>query len=191
MKHLRTLVPLLFAARSPLYGREKPLVIGGAVGLENFFEQLYGVYGHWIEMDTSLLTLKEIEPMAAVDMDLPFGRLVSLAMAHTKESLGYRLETNDDLILAYSGDTDYCSNAVNLARNADIFFCECSFPDHLKTEGHLSPELAGRVAQEASCKRLVLTHLYPVCDDVDLVAACRLQYSGDIVVAEDLMWFRL
>ena len=189
--HTGDLVPLLFAARSPLYGRKKPLVIGGAVGLKNFFERLHGVYGNWIEMDPSLLTLKEIEPTAAVEMDLPFGRLISLAMAHTKESLGYRLETKDGFVLAYSGDTDYCSNAVALARDADLFFCECSFPDHLKTDGHLSPELAGRVAREAGCKRLILTHLYPACDETDVVAACRQEYSGDIEVAEDLMWFRL
>jgi ribonuclease BN (tRNA processing enzyme) len=112
-------------------------------------------------------------------------------MAHTKESLGYRLESKDGLILAYSGDTEYCQNVVTLAREADLFFCECSFPDHLETTGHLSPAGAGRVAREAGCKRLVLTHLYPACDETDVVAACSQAYSGEIIVAEDHMWFRL
>ena len=122
---------------------------------------------------------------------MPFGRLIALAMSHTEESLGYRVETKEGLVLAYTGDTGYCSNAVELGRNADLFFCECSFPDDLKTEGHLSPKLAGRVAREAGCKRLVLIHLYPACDEVDVVSACRQEYSGEIVMAEDRMLFRL
>jgi ribonuclease BN (tRNA processing enzyme) len=189
--HTAGLVPLLFAARSPLYGREKPLVIGGAAGLKDFFRRLLGVYGSWIELDSDLLTFEEIENTAAAEMKLPFGTLSTLPMDHTKESLGYRLETKDGLVFAYSGDTEYCGNIVALAREADLFFCECSFPDNMKTSGHLTPEWAGKVAQEADCKRLVLIHLYPVCDEIDVVAACRKQYSGEIVLAEDFMWFRL
>jgi ribonuclease BN (tRNA processing enzyme) len=189
--HTAGLVPLLFAARSPVYGREKPLLIGGASGLKDFFKRLHGVYGSWIELGSDLLTIQEIEPTGAAEINLAFGKLSTLPMAHTKESLGYRLETKDGLVLSYSGDTEYCSNIVTLAREADLFFCECSFPDNLKATGHLTPELAGRVAREADCNRLVLTHLYPACDEIDVVAACRKEYSGEIVLAEDFMWFRL
>jgi ribonuclease BN (tRNA processing enzyme) len=189
--HTAGLVPLLFAARSPVYGREKPLVIGGAAGLKDFYRRLHGVYGSWIELDSALLTFAEIEYTGAVEMALPFGKLATLPLDHTKESLGYRLETQDGLVLSYSGDTEYCSNIVALANEADLFFCECSFPDSLKSTGHLTPGWAGRVAQEADCRRLILTHLYPMCDEIDVVAACRKQYSGEVVLAEDLMWFRL
>ena len=189
--HTGDLAPLLFAARSPLYGRNKKLLIGGPVGLRDFYGRLRGVYGQWITLAPELLTFREFDPARSTTVDLPFGRLVTLAVAHTKASLGYRLETGDGLILAYSGDTDYCANAVSLARDADLFICECSFPDHLKTEGHLTPRWAGRLAREARCKRLILTHLYPACEEVDVVAACRQEYEGEVVVAEDLMWFRV
>ena len=189
--HTAGLVPLLFAARSPLYGREKPLIINGPAGLKDFFRRLHGVYGSWIELDSALLTIEEIDHTGATEMKLPLGKLSALPVEHTKESLGYRLETKDGLVFAYSGDTEYCDNLVTLAREADLFFCECSFPDNLKTTGHLTPEWVGRVAQEADCKRLVLIHLYPLCDEIDVVAACRKQYSGEIVLAEDFMWFRL
>ena len=189
--HTGDLVPLLFASRSPLYGREKPLLIGGATGLQDFYQGLHAIYGRWIELDPALLTFKELDPAAATETELPFGRLISLAMAHTKESLGYRLESNNGLVLAYSGDTEYCGNVVTLASEADLFFCECSFPDHLATAGHLSPAEAGRVARVAGCKRLVLTHLYPACDETDVVAACPKEYSGEIIIAEDQMWFKL
>jgi ribonuclease BN (tRNA processing enzyme) len=149
------------------------------------------VHGSWIELPPDLLVLREIVPDAAPTLDLPFGSLSALPMAHTAESLGYRLQTRDGLSLAYSGDTDYCANVVALAGEADLFFCECAFPDQLKSEGHLTPRWAGRVAREAGCKRLVLTHLYPACDDIDVMADCSQEFSGEIVVAEDLMWFHL
>jgi len=189
--HTAGLVPLLFAAKSPLYGRKKPLFIGGATGLKDFYGRLHGVYGPSIELDPALLAFEEIEPTGLHAMHFPFGKLSTLPMKHTKESIGYRLETKEGLVFSYSGDTEYCTNAVALAREADLFLCECSFPDDLKTAGHLTPQWAGRVAREAHCKHLVLTHLYPACDEIDVVAACRKQYMGEIVVAEDFMWFRL
>ena len=189
--HSGDLASLLFAARSPLYGRKKPLVIGGAPGLVDFHKRLSGVYGQWIHLDRNLLSLQEIDTSASASLDLPCGRLVTLAMAHTASSLGYRLETRDGAVVAYSGDTDYCANAVLLARDADLFVCECSFPDHLKTAGHLSPRWAGRLAREARCRRLLLCHLYPACDGVDVAAACREEFDGDILVAEDLTRLRI
>jgi ribonuclease BN (tRNA processing enzyme) len=189
--HVADLVPLLFAAKSPLYGRNKTLVLGGAEGLKDLYDKLRAVYGRWIELGPDLLAFREVGSDSPASLELPCGKLTTYGMAHTKESLGYRLETKTNIVVAYSGDTDYCANLVALARDADLFFCECSFPDELKMDGHLSPRWAGRVAREAGCKRLVLTHLYPACDETDLVAGCRREYSGEIVVAEDLMWFRI
>jgi ribonuclease BN (tRNA processing enzyme) len=89
--------------------------------------------------------------------------------------------------VAYSGDTDYCPNLILLAREVDLLILECSFPDDRKVEGHLTPSLAGRVAREAGCKRLLLTHFYPPCDDCDVKGAVESQYSGTVIVAEDVM----
>jgi ribonuclease BN (tRNA processing enzyme) len=43
------------------------------------------------------------------------------------------------------------------------------------------------MADKAGCKKLVLTHLYPVCADYDLASECRQTYGGDVVAAEDGM----
>jgi ribonuclease BN (tRNA processing enzyme) len=47
------------------------------------------------------------------------------------------------------------------------------------------------MAQKASCRKLVLTHIYPVTGGYDLVAQCRETYDGDVVLAEDGMTFNL
>ena len=58
-------------------------------------------------------------------------------------------------------------------------------------KGHLTPMTAGRVANEANAKKLVLVHRYPVCDRYDLMSPCKKHFNGEIVLGEDLMEFEL
>jgi ribonuclease BN (tRNA processing enzyme) len=64
-------------------------------------------------------------------------------------------------------------------------------PDGMKLPGHLTPSLAGQIAAKAGVSRLVLTHLYPPCDSVDIAKQARSTYKGTVFKAEDLMTFRL
>ena len=108
-------------------------------------------------------------------------------MTHMSESVGYRIEFKDGKSMVISGDTDYCKNLVDLAFEADLLVIECSFPDGKKIEGHLTPALAGRIGLESRCKRLLLTHLYPICDQFDILKQCEKVYKGEIILGEDLM----
>ncbi len=36
-------------------------------------------------------------------------------------------------------------------------------------------------------RKLILTHFYPICDDYDILGECRVEFGGEIVLAEDLM----
>jgi ribonuclease BN (tRNA processing enzyme) len=57
----------------------------------------------------------------------------------------------------------------------------------LRVKGHMTPSLAGELAAKAHVRKLVLTHFYPQCDQVDISAQCRQTYAGPLVLAEDLM----
>ena len=46
---------------------------------------------------------------------------------------------------------------------------------------------SGRTAARAGAKKLVLTHFYPPCDEVDIVTQAAAFFSGEIVKAKDLM----
>jgi len=87
----------------------------------------------------------------------------------------------------YSGDTDFSNNLVTLANEADLLICESALPDELKANGHLTPSLAGKTAAMANVKKLILTHFYPECDEVDIEKQCRKTYGGELILAEDLM----
>jgi ribonuclease BN (tRNA processing enzyme) len=50
---------------------------------------------------------------------------------------------------------------------------------------HLTPEQCGEMARLAEPGRLVLTHLYPPVESVDIAALVAATYSGPLVIAHD------
>jgi len=182
--HTADLVPTLFACKYGDLPREKDLLCLGGDGFKTFFEKLERLYGSWIEPQFYHLTIQEISRDPLLFQDL---KIISKPMAHISGSIGYRIEFNDGKSITISGDTDYCQNIIDLAFETDLLILECSFPDGKKVEGHLTPSLAGRIASESRCKKLLLTHLYPVCDQFDIVGQCKRIYQGDMILGEDLM----
>jgi ribonuclease BN (tRNA processing enzyme) len=182
--HTADLVPILFACKSIEDPRQKDLSILGGPGFQHFFDQLGKLYGSWIQPQSYRLTVETMRDKPFLFRDL---EISSRPMAHLADSIGYRIELSNGKSVAVSGDTDYCETIVDLAFGVDLLVLECSFPEGRKVEGHLTPSLAGRVAAESRCKRLLLIHLYPVCDQCDILKQCRETFDGETIVGEDLM----
>lgn len=182
--HVSDLVPFLFASKYSDLPRKRDLLCVGGPGFRRYFHKIKKVYGPWIEPESYRLMIKEVSqrPFRFQDVRISFR-----SMVHLSGSVGYQIEFKDVRSLAVSGDTDYCKDIVELASGVDLLVLECSFPDDKKVEGHLTPSLAGRIAQESGCKRLLLTHFYPECDRSDILKPCRQAYSGEIILGEDLM----
>lgn len=182
--HVSDLVPILFACKYADLPREKDLLCIGGPGFKSYFEKLKKIYGSWIDPQSYHLKVHEAFRRPFLFRDL---KIFSEPMAHIPESVGYRIKFKDRKSMAVSGDTDYCQNIIDLAFEVDLLVLECSFPDGKKVEGHLTPSLAGRIALESGCKKLLLTHLYPVCDQFDILKECRRVFKGETVLADDLM----
>ena len=182
--HTGDLVPLLFAKRNTDLRRNEDITLYGPRGFKEYVRRLRDVYGEWIAEQGYHLTLQEL---SGGKIHGSGWRVTTIPVLHTEGSLGYRIESERGGVIAYSGDSDVCPGLIELGRGADILILECSFPDKLKTPGHLTPTEAGRIASEAGCRRLILTHFYPVCDKYDMVGACEKTFSGEIILASDLM----
>jgi len=50
---------------------------------------------------------------------------------------------------------------------------------------HLTPEQCGEIARLVEPRRLVLTHLYPPVESVDIAAVVAAKYNGPLVIAHD------
>jgi ribonuclease BN (tRNA processing enzyme) len=186
--HCLDLVSLLFAMRlpappsGPSPARTKPFTVYGPKGLKLLYRQLNTAYQRWLEPKSYRLTLKELG-----EATIRLGRMTvtTRRMAHASgQALGYRLEAGGKS-LAYSGDTDVCPEIVALGRRADALILECSTTDERKVAGHLTPSDCGRIAREAGCRRLVLTHFYPVFDGYDLRGRVRRFFRGPLTLARD------
>jgi len=186
--HVADLVPLLFASKYSDLPRERDLLCVGGPGFKRYFNKIRKVYGSWVDPGSYHFTIKELARRPLIFQDL---KISAKPMAHLPESLGYRIEFKDGRTLAISGDTDYCRNLVELASEVDLLIVECSFPNARKKEGHLTPSLAGRIGLESRCKKLLLVHFYPVCDQSDILKECREVYSREIILGEDLMRVRI
>ena len=121
-------------------------------------------------------------------------------------SFAYRFDARDRSIVI-SGDTAPSQNLVKLAAGADVLVHSVMYPpaiDRLVARvpnaaalkasilaHQTSAEDAGRVAQEAGVRLLVLSHLVPPDDpevtDAMWLEAARRRYRGPVVVGRDLL----
>lgn len=134
---------------------------------------------------------------------------VSAALVHhppVVPAFGYRFDAADRSIVI-SGDTAPSDNLIRLAEGADVLVHDAYYPagvDRLVARvpnaaalrqsilsHHTSAEDAGRVAQAAGVKMLVLSHLVPPDDstitDQMWIDAARVHFRGPIVVGKDLL----
>jgi ribonuclease BN (tRNA processing enzyme) len=186
--HTVDIVPLLFSIK---YGAQKertrPLYLTGPEPFEDFWSSLIDVWGEWMLGDYPTY-VSEMPHQCSSPLDLPGGRLSWAPARHRPESIAYRLESEDGAFV-YTGDTEYSESVVELARGAHTMLIECSFPDDSRVPGHLTPNIVARMATEARVTRVILTHLYPAAEALDLRFEVGRGYDGEIVVAEDGLRF--
>jgi ribonuclease BN (tRNA processing enzyme) len=147
---------------------------------------MVAVYGHWIVPTDQRLQLHEMAAATPDRFALGKMEIFSVPSAHSGPSLSYRIEAEGSSV-TISGDTDVTDNLAELARGTDVLICECSMPEGRKIPGHLVPSEAGDIARRAGVKRLVLTHFYPPCDEVNVAEQAARTFLGEITRAEDLM----
>jgi ribonuclease BN (tRNA processing enzyme) len=114
----------------------------------------------------------------------PF-QVTAMAVNHECEAYGFRIE-HDGKTLAYTGDTGWCDQLVDLASGTDLVMSEASWtdsPDRPKNL-HLSGREAGALAARGEARKLLLTHIPPWTDPREIRAEAAAQYFGDIAVAQ-------
>lgn len=105
---------------------------------------------------------------------------------HTANSLSFLISNGtENEALFYSSDMGYNESVIPLAQKARWGLVECSLPEHLKHEGHLTPSGTGQLATAAGFDHVIVTHIYPENDTPDLKKRVQLHFSGEVIVAED------
>ena len=88
-------------------------------------------------------------------------------------------------------DTGLCSNALKLAKDADLLISESTFLDNLKEQAkerkHLTAKQAAEIAKKSKVKKLALTHFSQRYKSVDEVEKEAKKIFKNTVLAEDFM----
>ena len=154
-----------------------------------------------------LVTAHEISKPGAVMQNADV-RVTSILVRHPpiKQAYAYRFDARDRSVVI-SGDTTYSPDLATFAKGADVLVHEVMYlpalegllkrvPNAAKLRAHLlashtTTEDAGKVADEAGVKTLVLTHFVPGDDpsitDEQWAEGARKHFKGRIIVGKDLM----
>ena len=163
--------------------RSEPLVILGPPGVVQLLRTLAEGYGPWLldpGFPIGILDVRDGEPFP-LNADVS---LETFPVPHTTESVALALVAPEGR-LVYTGDTGPSGELARWATGCDLLLAECSLPEAMAMDIHLTPERAGELARDAQAKRLVLTHFYPPVETTDPAALAGTRFSGSIAAARD------
>ena len=189
LDHCAGLAPFLFGIKwtKGIEQRQKPLHIFGCRGIEKLLTAIDQSHHYKLWEQPFPIEIHEIEAHDEVtQFDLLRGlKIDTVSIPHRPESLAIRLTDSDKASVVYSSDTGYSDNLARFAHGADLLILECAFYRDKPTPKHLELADAMRIARNAEPKRLLLTHLYPEWDGIDLEAEARKLWSGETIAAAD------
>jgi len=169
--------------------RSAPLTVIGPVGTGDLLDRMAALHGTWLREPGFVVTVVELAPGASYGA----GDGVEIActkVPHTEESVAYSIRRGGRR-LVYTGDMGYDAMFAEWARGADLLLCECSLPEAMAIDSHLTPARCGALAAAALPKHLVLTHFYTPVERTDIRGAVAAHYAGPVTLAEDGSTFEI
>ena len=169
--------------------RKKKLAIFGCAGVGKLIRAVdetnrYGLLEQAFEVKIHEIAPSGISLPNVFDI-LPGLRAQTVSTPHRRESLGIRLTDINGTSLVYTSDTGYSEELASFARGADLLVLECSFWRNKPVRKHLELTEAMHIAELASPRKLLLTHLYPEWDNVDIEAQAGKLWPGEVLAAFD------
>jgi ribonuclease BN (tRNA processing enzyme) len=152
-------VPFLLLHAKFVDRRTRPLTLAGPPGtgerLATLADAMYpGTLDSGLPFELRVLELDPGRSNALAGVDV-----VPFLVDHPSgaPAFGLRIECGGRT-LAYSGDTGWTEALLELARDVDLFVCECSFFD-TRVPNHLDHRRLVEERQRFSARRWLLTHL--------------------------------
>lgn len=182
--HIGEIPSLIFALRHALETpRRAPLAVWGPAGTGRLFAAWADALGAWLVQPGFEVAIHELQPGSSVDAG---GVQVGIANTpHTDESVALRFEA-DGSALGYTGDTGPSQELGEFFLGVDLLLAECSLPDELAVDIHLSPTSLARLAKDAGVRRLAVTHVYPQLRRLNVQELIRRAgYQGEVIMVTD------
>ncbi len=192
LDHCGGLASFLFATKwaPQTQQRRKTLTIFGGEGLKGLLDAFDRAGNYELLRQPFATDVCEVGPASGFEI-LPDVRAEVFSTPHTRESLAIRLREASGTSLVYTSDTGYSDALADFAQSADLFIMECSFRSDKPVQTHLELADAMRLAARARPRRVLLAHLYPEWDGIDIESEARALWPGEVVAATDGLILRI
>jgi ribonuclease BN (tRNA processing enzyme) len=172
-------IPFLLLDLNIFVRRERDLNIYGPPKIGKRIRELTEVLYHEYDLDNMTYKINFIEIFPNSSNNIEGLSVEALPMEHKAYSdcLGYRI-SNGNSSFAYTGDTAWTENIIDLSRGTDLFICECSLYEKVAKISHVSYKELIDNRERIETKRLVLTHLSPSMLSKMPAIAVETAYDG-------------
>lgn len=153
------------------------------------YEKNLPIYGHQEdEIGFQSLTYKNITTGIPYKADEvlhigPF-QISFIRTIHPVPCYAMRISANGKSLI-FTADTAYFLDLVGFSKGADLLLCESNYYKNMKNVAvnHMTSQQAGKLANLAQVKSLILTHLPHFGDHQQLLQEAREEFPADIKLA--------
>lgn len=183
--HFLDLFALQAAIRYAPSGPAKvgPMPLYGPVGLPESMSCMLDARGlDDLHAAFSWRQLAPGEPVVIGDLTV-----TPMPVDHIPDTFALRI-ADGTVTLCYTSDSRFGPQVLDAARGADVVLSEATLPQEYAGRGpHMTAEEAGELGTASSAQGLILTHLWPTADRDDLLAGARRTFSGEVVLATEML----
>jgi ribonuclease BN (tRNA processing enzyme) len=178
-------IPFLLLDAQFLSRRDKPLLIAGPPGTRARLDALMEACFPKSTGSKWKFAWEVREIAVGVETDVLGHSLLTAEVMHQSGAPSTALRLSDgDKVFAYSGDTEWTDALLPIARDADMFVCECHGYSG-KLTGHMVWEILKARIGDLRARRLMLTHMGPaMLDKRDEAKAAGVLIAEDGLVLE-------
>jgi ribonuclease Z len=188
LDHIAEFLPILFSRK---YAKpERPageLTIHAHPTFGDYYRELTRLFEKWV-IDPEYPTL--FQPLTPGEYGFPGYSLKVFTSNHTPESLMYRFES-EQVSFLYTGDVDLCADLYTAADHVDWLLIECGNLDDNPAPGHMNPTKIKQLLEKARPRHVILTHIPPELENLDIRQVFREHLSISIEMAADLKSYYL
>ncbi len=161
--------------------RDKPLLIAGPPGTRDRLNAAMEVFFPKSTGSNWRFDWRVEEIAVGVPSDVLGHSIVTAEVIHQSGAPSTALRLSDgQKTFAYSGDTEWTDALLAIARDADLFICECYAYAGVRMTGHLSWEILEPRLGALAARRTMLTHMNPT-----MLAKTGEARAAGVLVAED------
>jgi len=173
-------IPFLLLDAQFLARREKPLLIAGPPGTRVRLDALMEAMFPKSTDSKWKFEWRVVEIDVGSECDVLGHAIVTAEVVHYSGAPSTALRLSDgEKVFAYSGDTEWTDLLLPVARDADLFVCEC-YAFSGRITGHMSWEILRARLPELGAKQVMVTHMNP-----SVLARLEEIRAAGVLVAED------